>query len=158
MLPERLPVARATLHQPVAPPAVLWRTPIVQDDSSPGWSIIGTPPGPHWPVLQFAAETRTPDDRFVVEGEVERGGITLGLVRGDTWMEGGTLTIATPGRFRAVLAPATPGVFGVLFVNGLDDSWWLRHAPSPLVQLAGRFHAFNDVRIATAGWIEERSP
>jgi hypothetical protein len=71
-------------------------------------------------------------------------------------MEGGTLTIATPGGSAPFSRPRRRRL--QLFVNGLDDSWWLRHAPSPLVQLAGRFHAFNDVRIATAGWIEERSP
>jgi len=65
------------------------------------------------------------------------------------------LTIVTPGRFRAVLAPSTPGVYGVLFVSDLDDSWFLRHAPSPLVRLAGRFRAFSVVGIAKAGWIQE---
>ena len=154
-LPQTLPVTRATLHKNVISPDVLWRTPIVHDDSGPGWRITGTPPGPHWPVLQFAAQSRTPDDRFVLEGEVERGGITVGLVRGDRWTEGGTVTIETPGWFRAVLAPSTPGTYGVLFVNGLDRSWFLRHAPATVVQFAGRFHAFNDVRIAKAGWIQE---
>jgi len=154
-LPQTLPVVHATLHKEAMPPPILWRTPIVHTESPPGWSITGTPPGPHWPVLQFAAEPRTPEDRFVLEGEVERGGITVGLVRGDTWAEDGALTIVTPGRFRAVLAPSTPGVYGVLFVSDLDDSWFLRHAPSPLVRLAGRFRAFSVVGIAKAGWIQE---
>jgi hypothetical protein len=155
-LPQTLPVARATLHEEVTPPPVSWRTPIVQGDPPGSWRIIGTPRGPQWPAIEFSPEQRTPDDRFVLEGEVERGGITIGLVRGQSWTEDGNLTIATAGRFTAVLAPSAPGSYGVLLQNRLDDSWFLRHAPPPIAQLAGRFHAFNDVRIARAGWIQGR--
>jgi hypothetical protein len=152
-LPPSLPVARATLDEAVMPAPVLWRTPLVRGDASEQWRITGTPPGPRWPVLQYAAETRMPDDRFVLEGEVERGGVTVGLVRGETWAEAGNLTIAAAGRFAAVLAPPAPGSYGVMFVNGLDDSWFLRHAPSSIAQIAGWFHDFNDVRITRAGWV-----
>jgi hypothetical protein len=44
-------------------------------------------------------------------------------------------------------------VYGVLFENSLDDSWFMRHAPSVMVQFAGRFQVFNDVRIFKAGWV-----
>jgi hypothetical protein len=135
----------------------LWRTPIVQGDPPGGWRISGTPRGPQWPAIEFSSQQRTPDDRFVLEGEVERGGITVGLVRGETWTEDGNLTITTAGRFTVVLAPSAPGSYGVLLENRLDDSWFLRHAPAPIAQLAGRFHAFNDVRIARAGWIQARA-
>jgi hypothetical protein len=155
-LPQRLPVARATLHEELTPPSVLWRTPIIQGEPPGSWRITGTPPGPQWPAIEFSPQERTPDDRFVLEGEVEHGGISVGLVRGETWAEDGSLTIAAAGRFVAVLAPPAAGSYGVLFANRLDDSWFLRHVPPSLAQLAGRLHAFNDVRIARAGWIHTR--
>jgi hypothetical protein len=152
--PLRLPVPRATLDEHLTPPAVLWRTPIVQGNPAGPWSITGTPKGPEWPVLEFAAQTRTADDRFVLEGEVLRGGFTVGLVSGERWMADGTVTIASPGRFAIVLAPPEPGAYGVLLANSLNDSWLLRHAPAPIVQLAGWVQRFNDVRIAKAGWVQ----
>jgi hypothetical protein len=151
-LPDRLPVTRATADSHVEPPPLSWRTAIVHDDSAGGWSIAGTPKGPRYPLLEFAAESRTVDDRFVVEGELERGGITIGLVRGETWADDGNVTISARGRFTAVLAPRTQGSYSVLFVNGLDASWFLRHASVQVAQLAGRFHVFNNVRILKAGW------
>jgi len=152
-LPPAMAVARAMLDQEVTPSPVSWRTDIIQGDPSGQWSMTGTPPGPHWPALQFAPQTRTPDDRFVLEGEVKRGGARVGLVRGDTWTDDGSLRIASVGRFAAVLTPNVQGVYGVLFENSLDDSWFMRHAPSAMVQFAGRFQVFNDVRIFKAGWV-----
>jgi hypothetical protein len=152
-LPEASAVARTTLRQEVVPPPLAWRTAIVQGSPPGRWSVAGTPPGARWPALEFATRLRTPDDRFVLEGEVMRGGIRLGLVRGDTWTEDGSLRIASIGRFAAALTPPDRGAYGVLIENSLDDSWFLRHAPSGLAQLAGRFHLFNDVRIFRAGWV-----
>jgi hypothetical protein len=151
-LPRSLAVARATLDEVAAPVPVLWRTPIVYGDVSQQWRITGTPPGPRWPVLQFAAQTRTPHDRFVLEGEIVRGGVTLGLVRGETFADGDSLTVSTSGRFAVVLAPHAAGPYGVLLLNAVDDSWLLRHAPS-IATLFGWFRNFNDVRITRAGWV-----
>jgi hypothetical protein len=152
-LPETLPVARTTLRAAAVPPPLSWRTAIVQGDPAGTWSVSGTPPGPRWPALAFAAQARTPDDRFVLEGEVKRGGIRVGLIRGDAWTDAGSLRIASAGRFAAVLSPDAAGAYGVLFENSIDDSWFLRHAPSAIARLAGRFHRFNDVRISKAGWV-----
>ena len=151
-LPERLPVARATIHAEVESPRVLWHTAIVHDDVAGRWSITGTAAGPGWPVLELAPEMRTPDDRFVIEGEVKRGSITMGLLRGDKWADGTNLTISAAGRFIAVLVPSAPGLYGVLFANGIEHSWFLRHASAQVAQLAGRFHVFNNARILKAGW------
>ena len=152
-LPAALAVARSTIQAEATPSPLSWRTAIVQGDPPGDWSLTGTPRGPDWPALQFAPQARTPDDRFVLEGEVKRGGFRVGLVSGGVWTGDGSLEIAEAGRFAAVLAPGGPGAYGVQFDNSLDDSWFLRHAPSALAQLAGRFHAFNDVRIVKAGWV-----
>jgi hypothetical protein len=48
------------------------------------------------------------------------------------------------------------GDYGVLWVNGLGRSWFLRHAPRTVVRLAGMVHDFNDVRIARARWIRHQ--
>ena len=82
-LPDALPLARTTLQQAVVPSPLSWRTAIVQGDPAGTWTVTGTPPGPRWPALQFAPQARTPDDRFVLEGEVKRGVIRVGLIRGD---------------------------------------------------------------------------
>jgi hypothetical protein len=150
-LPSALTVTRRSLASEVQPP-LLWKTPIVRDSSPAEWSITGTPQGPEWPALEFGAQARTPDDRFVVEGEVIRGGITVGLVRDHQWTEDGHLSIAKEGPFVAVLAPSAPGDYGVLWATGLSSSWFLRNAPARLVRMAARFHDFNDVRISKAGW------
>jgi hypothetical protein len=155
-LPSALTVTRRALSSEVQPP-VLWKTPIVRGPSDTEWGIKGTPNGPEWPALEFAAQPRTPGDRFVVQGEVIRGGITIGLVRDHQWTADGHLPIAKPGRFLAVLAPSAPGDYGVLWVNGLSTSWFLRHAPAWLVRLTARAHDFNDVRIEQAGWAREDS-
>ena len=150
-LPSALTVMRSTLSTDVQPPEV-WKTPIVRDPSLEGWSIAGTSRGPEWPAVEFAAQPRTPNDRFVLEGEVIRGGITVGLVRDHQWTEDGHLAIARQGRFVAILAPSVAGEYGILCVNGLSRSWFLRHAPARLVRFTSRFHDFNDVRISKAGW------
>jgi hypothetical protein len=152
-LPDEMPVARTMLQEEATPSPLLWRTAIVQGDPSRTWSVTGTPPGPRWPALQFASQARTPDDRFVLEGEVKRGGIRVGLVRGEAWTGLGSLRIASAGRFAAVLAPGARGAYGVLFENSVDDSWFLRHTPSAIARFAGRFHVFNDVTISKAGWV-----
>jgi hypothetical protein len=154
-IPESLPVERATLAQSPEAARVSWRTPIVRGEPSAQWTLVGTPRGVVWPALQFSPEPRTPDDRFIVEGEVERGGVTLGLVQDDRWVAEGNLTIATPGPFVAVLAPSSDGSYGVQFTNSLQSSWLFRHTPEVITGLAGRFHDFNVVRIAKAGWVRK---
>jgi hypothetical protein len=67
----------------------------------------------------------------------------------------GNLTIATPGPFVAVLAPSSDGSYGVQFTNSLQSSWLFRHTPEVITGLAGRFHDFNVVRIAKAGWVRK---
>lgn len=152
-LPETSTVARMTLEQSLTSSRLAWKTAVVDGDPPGPLSIAGTPRGPQWPALQFATRQRTPDDRFVVEGEVVRGGIRVGLISGDKWTGDGSVRIASAGRFAASLAPAALGAYGVLIENSLDDSWFMRHAPSGVVQFAGRFHVFNDVRIFKAGWV-----
>jgi hypothetical protein len=152
-LPAALTVpARAMSADPIRPP-LLWQAPMVRDSSPRGWSISGTPPSPEWPLLEFAPQPRNPDDRFVLEGEVVRGGITIGLVRDHKWTEDGHVKIVKPGRFVAVLAPSGVGDYGVLGASGFDDSAFFRRAPGRVVQVAQRFRDFNDVRISKAGWM-----
>jgi hypothetical protein len=122
-----------------------------------GVHIEGTPPTAVWPLFEFAAEARTPDDRFVIEGEVVHGGITVGLVHNHSWTADGNLTVTKPGPFIAVLAPTARGEYGVLCENGLYGSWFLRNAPKPIVAFAGRLHDFNDVRISKAGWVQREN-
>jgi hypothetical protein len=151
-LPPTLTVAvRATQDSAIAAPS-LWRRPMVHGDSPREWRISGTPRSAEWPLLELAPQLTTTADRFVLEGEVVRGGITIGLVRDHKWTEEGHVTIAKAGQFLAVLAPSAPGEYGVLFASGPADSTFLRHAPEPVVQLAGWFHDFSDVRISKAGW------
>jgi len=154
-LPPALTVKGRTLYKEAPPPPVLWRTAIVRDEAGSGWTVRGTPPSPEWPLLEFAAERRRPDDRFVVEGEVVRGGITIGLVSDHRWTGDSHLTFTRPGRFFAVLAPSAEGDYGVLWENGLGRSWFLSNAPGPLIRLAARFRDFNDVRITKARWIPQ---
>jgi hypothetical protein len=155
-LPPALTVAVRTLDKEAVSPPLLWQMAMVRDATPRGWTITGTPPLPEWPLLEFAAEPRTPDDQFVMEGEIVRGGITIGLVRGHQWTGDGHVTITKAGRFLAVLAPPAAGEYGVLCVNGLGGSWFLSHAAGGLVRLAGRFHHFNDVRITRARWIRQQ--
>ena len=152
-LPPELPLPLRTLEAPPAAPPILWKTPMVQNSSPPEWRITGTPESPIWPLVEFAAERRTPEDQFVIEGEVVRGGITVGLVRDHQWTADGNVTIAKRGRFVAVLTPRESGDYGALWENGLSASWFLRYAPAWLVRLVARVHDFNVVRIDRAGWV-----
>src|SRR5262249_52566522 len=155
-LPAELTLPVRTLYsKPDAPPS-LWKSPLVHEHAA-GWRITGTPPSPVWPLAEFAATPRTPDDQFVVEGEVLRGGITIGIVRDHSWTSQGNLSITQPGPFVAVFSPPAAGDYGVLWENGLFDSWFLSYAPNAVARVAGRFHDFNDVRITRAGWIRRES-
>jgi hypothetical protein len=152
-LPPTLVVARSTLISPTDPlPPVQVRARIVHDDPAGRWVVAGTPDGPRTPLLQLAPEARGPDDRFVVEGEVRRGGVTIGLLKGETWADDKNLTIDTPGKFSVVLAPREPASYGALVANAVDNSWIVRHGSRRVLRIAGLFRTFTDVRISKAGW------
>ena len=153
-LPPTLTLPVSTLYAAPMRPPLLWQTPMVHDTSQRVWAISGTPQTPIWPLFEFAPERHTPKDRFVVEGDVRRGGITVGLVRNHQWTINGHVTIDKPGHFVAVMAPVDDGEYGALCENGLRDSWFLEYAPRPIVGLAGRFRDFNDVRITRIGWVQ----
>jgi hypothetical protein len=152
-LPKDLTVRRADLDGTLNPaPPATFHARIVQDDPRGGWIARGTPDGPATSLVQLRAEPRGPEDRFVVEGEVIRGGVTVGLLTGQTWAGDTNVTFATPGPFSVVLAPVTHGDYGVLFANALRDSWLVRNFGDRLLRVTGWFHTFTDVRIRKAGW------
>jgi hypothetical protein len=152
-LPKDLTVRRADLDGKVnPPPPATFRARIVQDDPRGRWIARGTPDGRATSLVQLMAEVRGPDDRFVVEGEIIRGGITVGLLTGQTLAGDMNVTFTTPGPFSVVLAPVTRADYGVLFANALRDSWLVRNFGDRLLRVTGWFHTFTDVRIRKAGW------
>ena len=151
--PSTLPVDQRVLTAPVDRlPAELFRARVVRSDASGVWRISGTPDGTASYVVRLAAEPHGPGDRFIVAGEILRGGVAVGLMRGEEW-DGGSVTIATKGPFVVLLAPAEPAEYGVVLANALEDSWLFRLAGARLARLVGLVHTFTDVRITHAGWL-----
>jgi hypothetical protein len=153
--PRRLLVTKSQLTAPVAElPTLIVRAPLVHADSLSQWTIRGTAESPTEALLGLAPERRTPTDRFVVQGQVRRGGVTIGLLRGDVWADDTNLTVDTPGAFSLVFAPRNTDEYGVLITNAGESSWLQRNSPSSLLPLVRRLTTSTDVRIAKAGWIK----
>jgi len=149
-LPNRLPVVRATLDR-IEPPGVLWRTRLVRQDAEGSWELVGTSAQP-LPYMEFVAQMRGRTDRFVIEGDVSRGGLKVGLVHDERWTDDGLLSVTSPGHFIAVMAPSRVGLVGAL-VDSVDDSSWVAsHLPSAIANLFGHLRTFTSARIVRAGW------
>ena len=134
-------------------PPIVDQAEIVRPDPTGLWRIVGTPVGSGSYVMRFAPEEHGPGDRFVVRGEVRRGGVTVGLLINEQW-DGGNATVTARGPFVAVLAPSTRATVVVLIANAVADSWLLRQARR-LGRPAAWLWPINDVRISHAGWVQE---
>jgi hypothetical protein len=57
---------------------------------------------------------------FVMEGKLEQGGFTAGLLRAEQWFQ--PVNVAEPGPFRVVIAIREPGAYSPLIANNVADA------------------------------------
>src|SRR5207245_722578 len=67
------------------PPTPISRADIVRDLSAGRWTVDGFAPGPYSYLLEFREQPIAEGAHFVIRGDVQEGGFTVGLLRDGRW-------------------------------------------------------------------------
>jgi hypothetical protein len=137
--PNDLRVPRSTLTAPLRPLAVAARAVSLKQTGDGGWrqdaaAGIVNGLGPFGYLLTATPIATAAGDQLIVEGVMHEGGLTVGIVRGGSWLVQSPVTGA--GRFLAVVQVPSDGEATVVIANNLPDR-----------ALA------NSFEIVKAGWI-----
>ena len=117
----------------------------------PGWRLHGLPYAPTSYLLQYSDTDVTTSDVLVVEGEVRRGGISIGFLQDNKWA--GYVNVVKPGPFMALLKPPRGGRVSVIVADAptkaLVES---RTRLADLLRRTGIWGPPTDILIARIGW------
>lgn len=119
--PSNLRVTKAEVEGPVkelAEADFSYRAGLVRKEGST-WVASGTAEGKYSYLLQSKDQRLTKDSRVLVSGRVERGGLSIGLLKDSQWV--GQINLTEPGDFTVVLAPPAAGNYSVLVANNIRD-------------------------------------
>lgn len=117
--PAGLEVTKALVEgmvEPLAPEDLAYRAAIVQQRGSE-WLIKGQAEGRYTYLLRFTERRLGTDRRLVVRGRVEKGGLSIGLLRDNKWTS--QIDITDPGDFTVLIAPPSPGPYSLIVANNL---------------------------------------
>jgi len=118
-LPPGLPVSKTTLALAVnglTPDAFGYRAPNISFADG-RWTTHGQSEGGFTYLLQSNARRFSKDERVVISGRVERGGVTFGFQRNNAW--DGQIHVIDNGPFTVVLAPSGNGTYTLVAANNL---------------------------------------
>jgi hypothetical protein len=114
-LDRRSPAGSAPVTLPDHAPVRLTDGDLTQRASivkgSGAWTIDGRVPDAGEFLLRSRPQFVDNETRLVVSGKVSSGGLTVGLLQGDTWIARETVT--DPGDFTVMLAPAENGQYSI---------------------------------------------
>jgi hypothetical protein len=118
-----------------------------------GWHVATRPAAPYVYLLGFPAEPVPAGSTLVVEGELRRGSVTIGLLKNEQWA--GTFNVVDDGPFVATLERAEPGEYTLIVANWAPPRWLEEYWPWLDRRLPGFLARPNpvDVLIHRAGWI-----
>jgi hypothetical protein len=108
------------------------------DTSAPVWRNAGVGgvggTGPYLYLFEMKASPRKTGDLALVQGRIERGGISFGLVKDGQWIE--QAGVLERGEFTAVVRAPADGNYSLVLANNLPGS-----------------SLVNDLQITRAGWV-----
>jgi hypothetical protein len=133
--PPGLRLTHRLLTASLVVPETLFRAGGIRPTPAGGWSMNGEAREPMSYLLQFKSVPLTLEGRFVVQGVLHGGGLTIGILRDNRWLLN-TQTVE-PGPFVAVLATPSPGPGSFVVANNLQISGSLK----------------NDFEITRLGWL-----
>jgi hypothetical protein len=133
--PPDLRLTHRLITAPLAVPETLFKADTVRQTPAGGWAMNDDAREPMSYLMQFKSIPITPGGRFVVQGVLHAGGLSVGILRDNRWLL--VTQTVEPGPFVAVLAPASAGPGALVVANDL--------------QLEG--HRRNDFEITRLGWL-----
>lgn len=120
--PRGLSVTRGILAAPVIalrPANIFYRADIVRREQD-GWIISGRAQGAYTYLLRMKDRYFAQDGRVLVKGRLERGGVTIGLLRDDQWAA--QVNVTKPGNFTVVIAPPARGAYTIVVANDVPGN------------------------------------
>jgi 4-amino-4-deoxy-L-arabinose transferase-like glycosyltransferase len=99
----------------------LLRADSVREFAAGRWRVDGDSPGPYTYLLQFGDAAVTAGTYFVVRGELETGGFTVGFLQDDRWVNYANVT--QPGTFEVVMQAPADGRYRLIVANCLETGW-----------------------------------
>jgi Dolichyl-phosphate-mannose-protein mannosyltransferase len=151
--PTDLPIASldATIEPMSSDPAA--RADIVRDLGAGAWTVDGYAPGQYTYLLEFREAPMAVGTYFVIRGELQEGGFTVGFLQDNQWST--YVNVTRPGLFEAVLQIQTPGRYALTVANCLETTWWQRGWRYRLRNRIGLGKVGpNRFRVTEAGWIQ----
>jgi hypothetical protein len=131
-----LPLTRRQLIAPLVVPDTIFQADEVQRTSRATWTMNGESPSPFGYLVLFNPVQLEPAGRFIVEGDLHAGGLSVGIIRDNRWLVHGEIT--EPGHFIAVFATQSPEPGSLVVANFLP----------------GR-SSKNSFEIVRAGWLAD---
>ena len=107
--------------QPVAslqPADLHFVAPIVRHTAA-GWTIDGQAEAKYSYLIQSKPRRLEAASRVLITGHITRGGLTVGLLKGDRWAD--QRNVDAEGDFRVVLEPASSGSYAIAIANFLGE-------------------------------------
>jgi len=120
---------------------IVYASPALQRPDG-GLAVNGPVDAAYSYLLRVRARSFKAGDYFYAQGELEDGGLTIGLQARDRWV--GSVNVDQRGRFAVMVAAPRDGEYSLVLANYVVTTWWQR-----LVH-GGRLS--NAFRIETAGW------
>lgn len=121
-VPAGLVVSAATMAapiEPIVPEELVYRAAIAHHEAGV-WRFEGQAEGAYTYLALTKERRMSADSRVLVQGEVNKGGIAIGLLRDNKWVS--QINITETGDFTVVIEPPGRGTYSILVANVLPQA------------------------------------
>lgn len=117
------------------------------------WTIHGRPATEYAYLLQFRPQEAAAGSKVVLEGEIQSGAMSVGLLKDDRWA--GMVNVVTLGPFVATIAVEQSGTYQLVVADFSRPRWVTQHVPAAAGVLPGFFTKPSPVEavITKTGWV-----
>ena len=116
-----------------------------------GWSLRGVPSAPFVYLVQYQPRPADARSVFVVEGRLQRGGLTLGLIRDGRWTT--YINVVEPGPFSIAIQPTEAGDYRATIANDhIETLFESFHSVAPKLRRLGLLQPSLEASIERIGW------
>jgi hypothetical protein len=154
--PAQLVVSQDEMHGGADRDQPTYSAGIARPGADGSWIVRGRADGPDNAVLEFPARTVAAATRFLVRGELRRGGVAVALWNGTERVA--RSEVAAPGPFLTVLAVPQGGTYHAVISHAITP-WWpashIGHRIGPLVQWIPGMTLQADFTLAAVSWRAE---